>query len=64
MQDARAKAEKLADLADAELGLVLEIIELSTTPGVIQGGDMALQQSLAVPIEPGTQSVQLQLTVV
>jgi uncharacterized protein YggE len=64
MQNAADKAEKLAALAGAELGMVLEIQETGFTPGVVLQRDMAVEEAAAVPIQPGEQDVNVQLTVV
>jgi uncharacterized protein YggE len=57
VSNARAKAEQLASLAGRELGDIRVIIESST------GAPVAFREAMgggaaAVPIEPGTQSVQ------
>ncbi|MDQ2910770.1 MAG: SIMPL domain-containing protein [Actinomycetota bacterium] len=61
--DARAKAQTLAGEADASLGRVLSIEELSApeTPAPYEGR-MALD-SAKTPVEPGTQEVQATVTV-
>lgn len=64
MQDATAKAEMLAELADAELGMILEIQETGFSPGVVVQRDMAVEEAAAAPIQPGEQDVNVQLTVV
>jgi uncharacterized protein len=63
MNDAQGKAEQLASLADGELGEVLTINEVTRTPPVIfEGAQPAIDQA-AVPIEPGTQSVEVEVQV-
>ena len=64
-EDALAKAEQLADLAGAELGPALTIQEFSRTPRPYEGVravtfDMA---AAAVPVEPGEQSVEIEVQV-
>lgn len=63
--DARAKAEQLAQLAGATLGEVLLINDYSATPfPSAQAGAVALDSRAAVPIAPGNQliAVSLQIT--
>ena len=62
MQDAQGKAEQLASLADGELGQVLTINEITRTPPVLFEGAQPAVDQAAVPIEPGTQSVEVQVT--
>ncbi len=64
MQDAQQKAEQLAQLAGAELGLVHTIRETGSTSPVIT--PYTREQSLAatVPIQPGAQSIQTSVQVV
>lgn len=68
MNDARRKAEQLAQLAGSQLGPVLEITEnIGATPRipiVDAPADEAVAAPEAVPIEPGEQrfSVRLQVT--
>jgi uncharacterized protein YggE len=61
--DARQKAEQLAGLAGTGLGSILEIIESPSPrlPAPIAAGVQGTAQE--VPIEPGTQTVQLDLQV-
>jgi uncharacterized protein len=62
--NARQKAEQLASLAGGQLGMVVSISETSfqLPPPFGRGGaDFAVQQ--AVPVEPGTQNVQVDLHV-
>lgn len=61
--DARHKAEQLADLAGAELGEVLTISESGRGPQPIVERPMAVEAAAAVPIEPGSQSIQVDLQV-
>jgi uncharacterized protein YggE len=62
--DARQKAEQLAELAGVQLGQVNAIYETSSQPPVpfaTEGRAFAADQ--AVPVEPGTQDVQVSLQV-
>jgi len=61
-QDARYKAEQLAELAGVQLGDVLTIVEMSSTP-LPYAQERAARADTAVPIEPGTQNVQLNIQV-
>ncbi len=62
-ENARHKAQELADLANASLGTVMEIQETSNAPGpVVRSVEMAANPS-AVPISPGSQSVSVQVQV-
>lgn len=60
--DARAKAQQLAALAGAQLGEVITISEGSSFPSPVGLGGGAIEKA-AVPIEPGTQSIQVDLQV-
>jgi hypothetical protein len=64
VQNARHKAEQLAELTNATLGPVLEIQESSNTPGPVVRQVDAPAEAAAVPISPGSQniSVQVQIT--
>ena len=65
MDDARAKAEQLADLADVGLGDPIAITESSSTapPPIFVGrDDLAAEEG--TPIEPGTASVSVSVNVV
>lgn len=62
MADARQKAEQLADLANAELGPVISIRETGFG-GPQPFGMGGAAEAAAVPIQPGTQNVQVQLEV-
>lgn len=66
MNDARAKAEQLARLAGVQLGTPITISEVVSTPpaplpAARSGGEFAVDTS--IPIEPGTTSVTVQVTV-
>ncbi|MGD8404270.1 MAG: SIMPL domain-containing protein [Anaerolineales bacterium] len=64
VQNARHKAEELANLTDATLGPVLEIQETSNTPvPVNQQAEAPVQQAAAVPISPGSQSVRVNVQI-
>lgn len=60
--DAQQKAEQLASLAGAQLGNVLTISEFSQGPTPLADTSMARAAS-AVPVQPGTQDVNVQLQV-
>ena len=61
MQDAKRKADQLVTAADAELGPVLTINE---TGGSVPPTPVALAQAAgAVPVQPGTQTVQVTVNV-
>jgi hypothetical protein len=62
-EDARNKAEQLAGLAGAELGPVVTISESSYTPVPYVERAMAFAADASVPVEPGTQSVQISVQV-
>jgi len=61
MADAQNKAEQLASLSDASLGMVLEIQEYSSTPAVSMRS--TAMEAAAVPIQAGSQTVSVQVTV-
>ena len=61
--DALNKAEQLAGLAGAELGAVVTINESSHTPVLYAERSMAFAADQGVPVEPGTQSVQISVQV-
>lgn len=61
-EDAEGKAQQLADLAAAELGEVLSINESTTVPRPVGLGG-AIEREAAVPIEPGTEEIRLDLQV-
>ena len=64
VQNARHKAEELADLANATLGPVLEIRETGSTPVPLgQQVEAPVQQAAAVPISPASQSVRVDVQV-
>jgi hypothetical protein len=63
IQDAQDKAEQLAALVDGELGEVVTISETTRTPPVIFEGAQPAADQAAVPIEPGTQSVEVEVQV-
>lgn len=63
MNDAIAKAEQLTDLAGTTLGPVVTIRETGgTTPIVVQ--EAAAFESAAVPVQPGTQTIEASVQVV
>jgi uncharacterized protein YggE len=61
MLDAQHKAEQLVSLADATLGNVLTLNEFSNPPRPVARAGVAEAQ--AVPIAPGTQSIQVDVQV-
>jgi hypothetical protein len=61
-QDAENKAQQLATLAGVELGEVLSINESTTAPRPVGLGG-AVEREAAVPIEPGTEDIQVDLQV-
>jgi uncharacterized protein YggE len=63
MQNARHKAEQLANLAGATLGPVLEIQETSPTPGPVFQAAAPSAQAAVVPVSPGSQTVSVDLQV-
>ena len=58
VNNAREKAEHLASLLDAELGQVLTVSELSFTPPTPIVFEEAAADTAAVPVQPGTQSIE------
>lgn len=64
VENARAKAEQLAEATNAELGEVLTISEVSQSPGPVMRAEFAHADTAAsVPIEAGTQDVEVQVQV-
>lgn len=61
-QDAEEKALQLADLSDAELGDVVSIGESTQGPRPVYA-EAALEEEAGVPIEPGSEEIQVQLQV-
>lgn len=61
--DAQSKAEQLAGLAGVELGGVLTISESSQTPFPMVRQSTQFESAAAVPVQPGTQSVQANVNV-
>ena len=61
--DAQHKAEQLASLAGAELAEVLTISESGRGPQPIVERPMAVEAAAAVPIEPGSQTIEVDLQV-
>ncbi len=63
--DAQQKAEELAALAGATLGPVLTVSEFSQTPLPAIQDTLAMSAAAdSVPIQPGTQQLQINLQVV
>jgi uncharacterized protein YggE len=63
MNDARHKAEQLASLAGVQLGQVLTISENSSTPPSPVVVSAASEQAAGVPVQPGTESIQVNVQV-
>jgi uncharacterized protein YggE len=61
--DAEHKAEQLVELADAELGDVLTINESSRIPRPVVEQAVGGVAEAAVPIQPGTQSIEVDIQV-
>ena len=61
--DARHKAEQLAELAGAELGEVMTITETSRTPRPAVEPALGVQAEAHVPIQPGTQTMEIDIQV-
>jgi uncharacterized protein len=64
MKDARQKADQLAKLAGAQLGSVQTITETSGQPPVPMPFSASAAKDLAVPIQQGTQNVEVDVQVV
>lgn len=62
-QDAHQKAEQLAKLSGSKLGDVLTISEFSRGPVPLAEASLAARDATAVPIQPGTQDVGVDLQV-
>lgn len=58
IEDARAKAEKIATASNRKLGKVISVSESGTTPtykyALSAGGGIAMDEISSVPVEPGT----------
>lgn len=64
IDDAQDKAQQLAALVNAELGMVLSIQEITRTPIPFgRGGLEAAVDQIAVPIEPGLEMIQVEVQV-
>lgn len=64
VENARDKAEQLASLTDSDLGQVVTINETSRTPGpVVRAESFGAADAAAVPVEAGTQTVEIQVEV-
>jgi uncharacterized protein YggE len=61
VQDARQKAEELAELTGATLGPILEIQESTMNPEPIPPGVEARTDAAAVPVLPGSQTIRVQV---
>jgi uncharacterized protein len=61
--DALHKAEQLADLAGASLGNVMTITEYSRSPRPIFQETMAMDAAAAIPIQAGTETIEVELQV-
>jgi uncharacterized protein len=64
MNDARRKAEQLAELAGASLGNVMSISEFSRTPRPVFQEAAVMDVAAAVPIEGGTETIEVEVQVV
>jgi len=62
-EDAQHKAEQLAGMAGAELGPVITVSESSYTPVVYAERAMAFAADAGVPVQPGSESVQISVQV-
>jgi hypothetical protein len=68
--DARVRADQLADAAGASVGRVIAITEgYSAPPSPVYydrsgGADMAMAESAPVPVQVGTQQIEVQVSVV
>jgi uncharacterized protein YggE len=62
-QDAQHKAEQLAGLAGGKLGAVLTITETSQTPRPVVLQTVQAARVAAVPVEPGTQTIDVSVQV-
>lgn len=63
VDDARRKAQQLVALVDAQLGEVVTISELNTVSPLLVARAQAEGAGGAVPVEPGTQSLSVQVQV-
>ncbi len=63
VEDARYKAEQLAELTSAELGPVLQISESSDMPRPVRREAEVMEEAAAVPIEPGTENIQISVQI-
>ena len=61
VQNARHKAEELAQLTGATLGAILEIQESSSTPEPVPVEQAARGDAAAVPVSPGTQTISIRV---
>ncbi len=64
MSDARQKAEQLTSLAGADLGQVMTITEIGSTPPTPVFLERADAAGAAVPVQPGTQFIEASVQVV
>jgi uncharacterized protein len=64
MNDARRKAEQLAELANASLGNVMSISEFSRAPRPVFQETAVMDVAAAVPIEGGTETIEVEVQVV
>lgn len=64
VDNARAKAEQLASLLNVELGDVLTISETSFSPPMpVVFEEAAADRATAVPVQPGTQSIEVSVQI-
>ncbi len=62
-EDAETKAQQLVALARAELGAVLSIDESTRTPGPVRMESVEMERVAGVPVEPGSEEIQVELQV-
>ncbi|MCA9874675.1 MAG: SIMPL domain-containing protein, partial [Anaerolineales bacterium] len=63
MENARQKATQLADLADADLGPIITINETGFSAPTPYSANLAAAESVAVPVQAGTQTINYSLNV-
>jgi uncharacterized protein len=61
--DARAKAQALAGASNVSLGRVLNVVESGAAPSPVPVAEAARAQDESTPIEPGTQTIEANVTV-
>lgn len=63
VENAQDKAQQLASLTDVTLGTVLDIQEFSDLPGPVQQQVEFQAETMAVPIQPGTQTLHINVQI-